>query len=178
MTSKKAAKPKTKQATSDLINDIEKLGEALAEDMKSAFSKLRVKVSDTAKTAAEDLSEKTSAMRESITEKTSAVTDEFVERASSVADKVSHSEFSRHFSDIVDHIEESGENILDAVSKRINNLRGKIAASRTAAAKKKPVKKKPAGKTAGKKVVKKKAVKKKAVKKAAAKKKKATSKKS
>ena len=178
MANKKTATPKTKQATSDLINDIEKLGEALSEDMKSVFSKLRVKVSDTAKTAAEDLSEKTSAMRESISEKTSAVTDEFVERASSVADKVSHSEFSRHFSDIVDHIEESGENILDAVSKRIDNLRGKIAASRTTNAKKKPLKKKPAVKTSKKKAVKKKAAKKKAVKKTAAKKKKAVSKKS
>ena len=173
MAKKKTAKPTTKQATSDLLNDIEKLGEALAADMKLVLNNLSAKVGDTAKTAAEDISEKTSSMRETITDKTSAAKDEIVERATSVADKVSRTELGRHFKEIVDHIEETSESLFDTVSKRIDILRGKVVASGKATAKRKPTNKK----TVKKKTAKKKATKKKAAKKTVGKKKKASSKK-
>ena len=167
MASKKTAKPKTKQATSNLLKDVEKLGEALAEDTKLVFDDLSVKVSNTAKSAAEDISEKTSSLRETISEKTAAVTDDIVERTSSVADKVAQTELGRHFKDIIDQIEETGESLFNAVSKRIDTLRGKVATSSKTAPKTKLKKKK----TSKAKATKKKAAKKKATKKNAAKKK-------
>lgn len=161
MAAKKTAKPKTKQATSVLLNDIEKLGEALVEDMKLVLNNLKSKVSDTTKSAAADLSNKASSMRESLSDKTSEVAGDIVERASNVADKVSHTEFAQRLKELVDHIEETGEDLFDAVSKRIETLKSKAAARGKTARKKKPTKKN----TAKKKVAKKKAAKKKTVKK-------------
>lgn len=173
MARKKTAKPKTKQATSNLLKDVEKLGEALAEDMKLVFDDLSVKVSNAAKSTAEDISEKTSSLRETISEKTAAVTDDIVERASTVADKVAHTEAGQHFKDIMNHIEETGENLFSAVSKRIETLKDKVAANSKSVRKKKTASKK----AAKKKTVKKKVAKKKLMKKTSTKKKKASVKK-
>ncbi|WP_455206445.1 hypothetical protein [Kaarinaea lacus] len=161
MARKKTTQSKTRQATSSLVNDIEKLGEALIEDMKSGLNKLSTKVGDTAKSAAADVSQRTSSVRATISDTTSAVTEEIVERASAVAGKVAHTEFAQHIKEVLDQIEETGESLFDAVSTRIETLRGKVIASGKTAPKNKATKKKVTKKkTAQKKVAKKKAVKK------------------
>ncbi|MGD8639140.1 MAG: hypothetical protein PVG89_00840, partial [Gammaproteobacteria bacterium] len=152
MAKKKAIKPEIPEEPREgLLHDVERVGEAIIADLRSGLNTVSTKVNQVARNVASEVSETTTSVADGISERTTAF-----------ANRVSSSEFSRQFKDIIQNIEDVGEDVFDTVYERLDHLKGRILSTTKPAPKtKKGAKKKAAKKAAKKKAGAKKVVKKK-----------------